>query len=127
MTVETDPATGVAVKKTPTHAELMERRETRARIMRAKIEAARQERDKTIRAELSVLIESEMGPRGFAKHPEKPGHWRSVGGFGHDLEFRERMLIVRLRPAFLEGGIEGARKLFAAIVDYQIKRQVGGA
>lgn len=73
---------------------------------------------------VDTLIVAEMTARGFVRRPERPGHWRSAGGYGHDLEFRHRTLAQWLRPAFVDGGRDGALKMLRGKVDVLIEKQV---
>ena len=106
----------VVVEQAPNTKKLRRRRQRLARRARnAQARDARQA-EEAQRAVNEPIIEREMLTRGFTRHSERPGHWRSLGGFGHDLEIRHRKL-----ACWMRGGLA---KLTAE-VDGLIRRQLG--
>lgn len=90
----------------------------------AEVERAKKARADATRNDIDTIIEDEMSHRGFVKHTDKPGHWRSASGYGHDLEFRHRRLVQWLCAAYITGGKDAAMAKLRGEVDAAIHRQV---
>lgn len=70
------------------------------------------------------LVTIEMIARGFHRSEDRPGHWRSQGGYGHDLEFRHRTVANWIKHELAVDGPETAAKKLRGKIDFHIEKQV---
>jgi hypothetical protein len=76
---------------------------------------------------LDIWIEEQMKLRGFLRHGERSGHWRSAGWSGHNFEFRHRQVRQWLEAAWAADDIDACKKKLASEIDALIagKREGG--
>lgn len=64
---------------------------------------------------LDTWIEEQMKARGFLRHGDMPGHWRSAGWTGHDLTIRHRTIRQWLKPYWPD--MDAVKRKFAGTID----------